>query len=59
MGSESAHIHKMEMLRETPAMAAGVTDRFWEVSDIVSLLEAVEPKLGKRRPYKSRQPKAA
>jgi hypothetical protein len=36
----------------TPAMAAGVTDRLWEVSDIVALWEAVEPKAGKRGTYK-------
>lgn len=36
-------------------MAAGVTDRLWEVSDIVWLLEAVEAKPGKRDgPYKAR-----
>lgn len=29
-------------LRCTPAMAAGVTDRLWEVSDLVALLEADE-----------------
>ena len=29
-------------LRCTPAMAAGVTDRLWEVSDLVALLEAEE-----------------
>jgi len=29
-------------LRVTPAMAAGVTDRLWEVSDLVALLEADE-----------------
>lgn len=29
-------------LRMTPAMAAGVTDRLWEVSDLVALLEAEE-----------------
>ncbi len=39
-------------LRVTPAMAAGVTDRLWEVSDIVALREAVEPKAAKRGPYK-------
>jgi len=26
----------------TPAMAAGITDRLWEVSDLVALLEADE-----------------
>lgn len=45
-------IHKT--LRVTPAMAAGLTDRLWEVSDIVELWEAVEPKVGKRGPYKKR-----
>ena len=29
-------------LRRTPAMADGVTDRVWEVSDLVALLEADE-----------------
>lgn len=33
-------IHKT--LRVSPAMAAGITDRLWEVSDIVSVLEEWE-----------------
>jgi len=32
-------------LRVTPAMAAGVTDRLWEVSDLVTLIEASERRL--------------
>lgn len=48
-------------LRVTPAMAAGLTDRLWEVRDIVALVETAEaaewPK--KRGPYKPRQPVAA
>lgn len=52
-------IHKT--LRVTPAMAANLTDRLWEISDIVALVEAQEaaeaPK--PRGPYKRRQPKAA
>jgi IS1 family transposase len=44
-------------LRMTPAMAAGVTDKLWEVSDIVALIEATEaaetPAV--RGPYKKRQ----
>ena len=41
-------------LRMTPAMAAGVTDRVWDVEDIIVLLEAVEPK-GQRRGYKKQR----
>ncbi len=33
-------IHKT--LKMTPAMAAGVTDRLWEVADMVKVLEAWE-----------------
>ena len=33
-------IHKT--LRTTPAMAAGVTSRLWEMTDIVGVLEAWE-----------------
>src|SRR5262249_32361819 len=31
-------------LRTSPAMAAGVTDRLWDVADLVALLEASESK---------------
>ena len=48
-------------LRCTPAMAAGLTDRLWDVKDIVALIEASEvaqtPKV--RGPYKPRAVKAA
>jgi IS1 family transposase len=43
-------IHKT--LRMTPAMAAGVSDRLWEIGDIVALVEATDSKPGKRGPYK-------
>jgi len=46
-------IHKT--LGVTPAMEAGVTDRLWEVSDIVRLIEQATPPPGPRGPYKKRE----
>ncbi|AZO81826.1 hypothetical protein BLM15_28830 (plasmid) [Bosea sp. Tri-49] len=36
----------------SPAMAAGVSDKLWEVADIVALVEAGEEAPAKRGPYK-------
>ena len=47
-----ARIHKT--LRVSPAMAAGVTDRLWDMTDIVALIDANEPAQKKRGPYKTR-----
>ncbi len=43
-----------QSLRVTPAMAAGVTDRLWEIADIVQMIEDAAPKPGPRGPYKKR-----
>ncbi len=43
-------IHKT--LRVTPAMAAGVADRLWEIADIAKLVEDAEAQPTKRGPYK-------
>ncbi len=39
-------------LRTTPAMAAGISSRLWEIGDIVKLVEDAEVKPRKRGPYK-------
>ncbi len=36
-------------LRRTPAMAAGVSGRLWEIADIVGLVEAEEAKIVRKR----------
>jgi len=43
-------IHKT--LRVTPAMAAGVADRLWEIADIAKLVDDAEGAPKKRGPYK-------
>ena len=46
-------VHKS--LRMSPAMAAGVTDRLWEMADLLAVLEEAEAKpAAKRGPYKKR-----
>ena len=45
-------IHKT--LRVTPAMAAGVTDRLWQISDIAQLVTDAEEAPKERRPYKKK-----
>src|SRR3954447_4538315 len=42
-------------LRVTPAMAAGVSDRLWEMEDVAALIGEADPKPGKRGSYKKRQ----
>lgn len=43
-----------QKLRVTPAMAAGITDRLWEISDIAALVDAAEEAPKKRGPYKKK-----
>lgn len=43
-------IHKT--LRVTPAMAAGVTDRLWDMADLITIIEAAEAPAKTRGPYK-------
>lgn len=43
-----------QKLRVTPAMAAGITSRLWEISDIVALMDAAEEMPKTRGPYKKK-----
>jgi len=45
-------IHKT--LRVTPAMAAGVTDRVWDMNEVAALIAAQEAPVAKRGPYKKK-----
>jgi len=45
-------VHKT--LRMSPAMAAGVTDKLWDMSDLVAVVEAADPAPAKRGPYRKR-----
>ena len=45
-------LHKT--LRVTPAMAAGVSDRLWEIADIAKMVEDAETRPAKRGPYRKR-----
>ena len=43
-----------QSLRVTPAMAAGATDRLWEIADIVRLVEDAAPKPNRPATYRKR-----
>jgi IS1 family transposase len=38
----------------TPAMAAGISDTLWSMTDLAEMVDAAMPKPGKRGPYKQR-----
>ena len=44
-----------QTLKVTPAMEAGLTDRLWDIADLVAIVDANEPAPKKRGPYKKRQ----
>lgn len=46
-----------QTLKITPAMEAGLTDRLWDVADLVALVDANEPAPKKRGAYKKRRDK--
>jgi len=41
-------------VKMSPAMAAGVSNTLWDMSDIVKLIDAATPKPSRRGPYKKR-----
>ena len=44
-----------QTLRVTPAMEAGVTDRLWEMADLVRLIDEAAPPPGPRGPYRKKK----
>ena len=48
-----ARIH--QTLRVSPAIAAGVAGKLWELADIVAMIDEAAPKPGKRGAYKKQQ----
>jgi hypothetical protein len=37
----------------SPAMAAGISDTLWSMTDLAEMVDAAQPKPGKRGPYRS------
>jgi hypothetical protein len=51
------HVKQHKSLKGiSPAMAAGIGKTLWSVEEIAMLVEANDPKPGKRGPHKKRQP---
>lgn len=48
-----------QTLRVTPAMAAGVTDRVWDMADLVEIVEAADAKPDRPKTYRKRLKLAA
>ncbi len=47
-------VREHQTLKVTPAMQAGLTDRLWDIEDIVALVDANEPAPKKRGSYKKK-----
>jgi hypothetical protein len=45
------YVRQHKTLRMSPAMAAGISERLWDMKDIVALMEAAAPKPGPRGSY--------
>lgn len=43
-----------QTLKVTPAMEAGLTDRLWDISDLVAIIDSNEGAPKKRGPYRKR-----
>jgi len=52
-------VRQHKTLRCSPAMAAGISDRLWDMADVVALIDAAAEPTKARGPYKPRAAKAA
>ena len=48
------YVRQHKTHRLSPAMAAGITDKLWSMTDLAEMIDATLPEPGKRGPYKAR-----
>jgi len=48
------YIRQHKTHRLSPAMAAGITDKLWSMTDLAEMIDASLPEPGKRGPYQKR-----
>ena len=47
------YVKQHKAVRMTPAMAAGISDKLWSMTDLAEMIDTTLPKPGKRGPYKT------
>jgi hypothetical protein len=52
-----SYVKMHESLRMSPAMATGLSDKLWSMTDLAKMVDETLPKPGKRGPYTIREAK--